>query len=89
MTKKIAISLPDDIAERVAQEDNASAFIADAIRRRMNADETKAALRDLGFALTDEGLAEAGAEFDALRATVTPELREKAAALRAEGMRRR
>jgi hypothetical protein len=83
MTKKIAISLPDDIAERVAQEDNASAYIADAIRRRMVSEKVRAALRGLGFELSPGGMAETRAELDAARASVTPELRAKAAALRA------
>jgi hypothetical protein len=89
MTKKIAISLPDDVAERVAQEENASAFIADAVRRRMASEEARRVLRGLGFELSDESMAAVQAEMDAARAGVTPELRSKAATLRSDWLRNR
>jgi len=89
MTKKIAISLPDDVAERVAQEENASAFIADAVRRRMASEEARRVLRGLGFELSDETMASVQAEMDAARAGVTPELRAKAATLRSDWLRNR
>jgi len=89
MTKKIAISLPDDVAERVAQEENASAFIADAVRRRMASEEARRVLRGLGFELSDEGMAETQKLMDAARAKVTPELLAKAAGLRDEWLRNR
>jgi CO dehydrogenase/acetyl-CoA synthase beta subunit len=86
MTKKIAISLPDDVADRVAREENASAFITDAIRVRMSSEKTQAILRGLGFELSAEDMAQAASESAAARAAATPELRAKAAALRAAGM---
>jgi hypothetical protein len=81
MTKKIAISLPDDVAERVAQEDNASAFIADAVRQRMRSEETRRVLRGAGFDLSPATIAETRRKVESIRATVTPELRAKAARL--------
>ncbi|MBQ0993727.1 hypothetical protein PSH03_006283 [Micromonospora sp. PSH03] len=81
MTKKIAISVPDDVAERLAEESNVSAFITDSVRQRMAGERTRRALRQVGFRLTDEGLAEAGRQLDEAQAKITPELRSKAAAL--------
>jgi hypothetical protein len=81
MTRKIAVSLPDDVADRVAQEDNASAFIAESVRRRMAGEQTRAVLHNLGFELTDESMAHARAELQAARDSVTPELRAQAAEL--------
>jgi hypothetical protein len=83
MTKKITVSLPDDVAERLAEEPNASAFVADAVRRRMGAEQMRRALQNLGFNITDEGLAEARREYDELMAKITPELRQEAAELAA------
>jgi glutamyl-tRNA reductase len=84
MTKKIAISVPDDVAERLAREPNVSAFIADAVRRRMSAERTREALAALGFNITDEDIARAHEERRQLMESVTPELRAKAAAVQAE-----
>ncbi|MFF0471324.1 hypothetical protein ACFYPX_28280 [Micromonospora zamorensis] len=89
MTKKIAISVPDDVAERLAEETNVSAFITDSVRQRMASERTRRALRQVGFRLTDEGLAEAGRKLDEAHAKITPELRSKAAALLAEASRGR
>jgi hypothetical protein len=84
MTKKIAISVPDDVAERLAREPNVSAYITDAVRRRMSAERTREALVALGFDITDEGIARAHEEHRRLMESVTPELRAKAAAVKAE-----
>jgi hypothetical protein len=84
MTKKLAVSLPDDVAERLAREPNVSAYVAEAVRRRMNGERVREILTGLGFEITDEGLADADAEMQRLRAGITPELRAKAAALYAQ-----
>lgn len=84
VTKKITISVPDDIAERLQEERNVSAFIADAVRVRMEAEHTRRVLTQLGFDLSDEGMAEARAKLEAARAQITPELVAKAAVLLAE-----
>jgi len=83
MTRKITISVPDDVAEQLDREPNASAYLTEAARRRMAADRTRQILVDAGFAITDEGLARERARIDALRASVTPELRRAAEELRA------
>lgn len=59
MTKKIAISVPDDVAERLSADDidNVSAYITEAVRRRMRSEELRAALISQGFNITDEGVA--------------------------------
>jgi hypothetical protein len=58
MTKKIAISIPDDVAERLAAGDidNVSAYVTEAVRRRIAVEHTRTALRDAGFAITDAGV---------------------------------
>jgi hypothetical protein len=84
MTKKIAISVPDDVAERLAREPNVSAYISDAVRRRMSAERTREALVALGFDITDEGIAQAHEEHRRLMESVTPELRAQAAAVKVE-----
>ncbi|MBU8856634.1 MULTISPECIES: hypothetical protein [unclassified Micromonospora] len=89
MTKKIAISVPDDVAERLAQEPNVSAFVTESVRQRMAGERTRRALRQVGFRLSDGGLADAGHALDEAQAKITPELRARAAALLSESSRGR
>ncbi|MEU5938606.1 hypothetical protein ABZ807_05360 [Micromonospora sp. NPDC047548] len=89
MTKKIAISVPDDVAERLAEEPNVSAFVTESIRRRMAGESTRRALEQVGFKITDEALEEAGRKLDQAHRAITPELRAKAAALLSEASRGR
>ncbi|WP_051799636.1 hypothetical protein [Catenuloplanes japonicus] len=84
MTKKLAISVPDDVAARLEQEPNVSAFITSAVRYRMAGERTRNALRGLGFQLDEEGIAAAGRQFDEMQQRITPELRSQAEALRDE-----
>ncbi|MEV5211917.1 hypothetical protein AB0K35_31030 [Micromonospora sp. NPDC053740] len=84
MTKKITISLPDDLADRLTDEPNASAYVAESLRRRVAGEKTREILRQVGFEITDEGVARVHAEMEQLRASITPELREQAAQLQAE-----
>ncbi|MFC7548855.1 hypothetical protein [Plantactinospora sp. GCM10030261] len=84
MTKKIAISIPDDVAERLEREPNVSAFITRAVRRQMAGEHTRQTLRQVGFRLSDADLAAAGRQLDEAQAKLTPELRAKAAALLSE-----
>ena len=60
MTKRITVSLPDDVAAYLEHEENASAAVADAVRARMERGKAIAAtLRAAGYNLTDEGIAAA------------------------------
>jgi len=81
MTKKIAISVPDDVAERLAKEPNVSAFVTEAVRRQMAGERTLMALRQAGFQITEAGLAEADRKLVDAQAKITPELRTEAASL--------
>ena len=65
MTRKLSISLPDDVAEHLDHIDNASAYIAEAIRVRRRSERTRAMLARHGIAVTDEGVATAGAKLRA------------------------
>lgn len=49
MTTKFTISLPDDLAEFVRSKENASGYIADAVRRQQAVDATRAALAAVGI----------------------------------------
>lgn len=54
MTRRITISLPDDVAayaERAGH--NTSGFIADVLRRRMRTDSLRARWAELGYVVTD------------------------------------
>jgi hypothetical protein len=84
MTRKIAISVPDDVAARLEREPNVSAFVAESVRIRMAAESVREAMTAAGFALTPQGRASAAAELDALHAGVTPELRREAAELKSQ-----
>lgn len=77
MTKKITVSLPDDVAARLKQEKNISAFVADAVRRRMSSEGMDALLARAGIVVTPEGKARARAKLAAARAANTPERREQ------------
>ncbi len=83
MTKKIAISVPDDVADRLAKEPNVSAFITESVRHRMSAERIRRSMTDAGITLTDEGIANAARKLEELQASITPELRVQAAELRA------
>ncbi|MCA2215131.1 ribbon-helix-helix domain-containing protein [Jidongwangia harbinensis] len=60
MTRRITVSLPDDVAEYLDKHPNSSAVVADAVRARMERGAAvAAALRAAGFNITDEGIAAA------------------------------
>ncbi|MEV5823712.1 hypothetical protein ABUL04_04890 [Micromonospora harpali] len=84
MTKKITISLPDELAARLAEESNVSAYVAEALRRRIAGERTREILRKSGFAVTEAGVARAHAEIEQLKAGITPELREQSAQLKTD-----
>jgi hypothetical protein len=60
MTRKVSISLPDDVAAHLDNVDNASAYIAEAIRLRRKNERTREMLARHGIAVTDEGVTAAG-----------------------------
>ncbi|HZN18187.1 MAG TPA: hypothetical protein VFB84_08395 [Micromonosporaceae bacterium] len=57
MTRRITISLPDDVAEYAERSgSNTSGFIADVLRRRMRTDSLRAQWAKLGYLVTDEDI---------------------------------
>jgi hypothetical protein len=74
MTKRITVSLPDDVAAYLEGKENASAAVTEALRGQMNrAAVTEAMLRAAGFNITEEGKARWRGKFPPL----TPEQREE------------
>ena len=60
MTRRITVSLPNDVAEYLDKHPNSSAIVTEAVRARMERGAAVAAtLRAAGFKLTDEGIAAA------------------------------
>ncbi|MFS8480206.1 MAG: hypothetical protein FWJ93_14845 [Micromonosporaceae bacterium] len=57
MSKRITVYLPEDVAARVEQEPNASAFVASAVRSVINREKTQRALDQAGIEVTAEGIA--------------------------------
>lgn len=66
--RKLSISLPGDVAARLDQEDNVSAFVADTIRARMRSEQVNALLRERGVVPTADGVARAAAARAAVEA---------------------
>ncbi|NUT37140.1 MAG: hypothetical protein HOV79_29130 [Hamadaea sp.] len=60
MTRKLSISLPDDVAEHLDTVDNASAYIADAIRLSRRTERTRDMLARHGIQISAEGVQAAG-----------------------------
>lgn len=77
MNKRITVSVPDDVAERLAAEENVSAYVTDAVRRTMRHETTRSMLEAAGFAITDEGLARARERLAGGRAAMTPDVLEQ------------
>ncbi|NYH40960.1 hypothetical protein HNR22_000687 [Micromonospora jinlongensis] len=80
--RKLSISVPPDVAERLERESNASAYITQAVRDRMRLDALDAELAHQGIPITEQGVAEARARRAAVEAEWSPErrsaLRERA-----------
>ncbi|MFY1696788.1 hypothetical protein O7623_21450 [Solwaraspora sp. WMMD791] len=64
--KKLSISVPQDVADTLAEQPNASAYVTEAVRGRMRLDALRAELAESGIEVTEAGLAAARAR----RATV-------------------
>jgi len=58
MTKRITISLPDDVAAFVeeAGADNVSAYVADVLRRRMRATHLREEMAERGIMITEDDI---------------------------------
>ncbi len=76
MTKKIAISIPDDVAERLAAGDieNVSAYVTEAVRRQIRIEQTRKLLAEAGIQVTPEGVDRCRRIFAERDARVRPEL---------------
>jgi len=59
MSKRITVYLPDDVADRVEESPNASAFITSAVRAAMRREETERALHEAGITVTPEEIGRA------------------------------
>ncbi|MEO3775559.1 hypothetical protein ABGB16_01660 [Micromonospora sp. B11E3] len=59
--RKLSISVPPDVAERLAREPNASAYLVDAARALMRREALAAELAHQGIEVTEEGVASARA----------------------------
>jgi hypothetical protein len=78
MTRKLAISVPDDVAERLDREPNVSAYVSEAVRRMIVSERVREGLAATGIEVTPERVAAAADELAALHASVTPQLRAAA-----------
>jgi metal-responsive CopG/Arc/MetJ family transcriptional regulator len=56
MTRRFSISLPDDVAAELDRVDNASAYIAEAIRLRRRHETTRQVLANAGYQVTEDGI---------------------------------
>ena len=78
MTKRITVSLPDDVAAFLERRENASATVADAVRGQMERGAAiAAALRAAGYKLTDEGIAAARGKLPPMTEEQKAEIRRR------------
>jgi len=78
MSKRVTVNVPDDVAERLELEPNASAFVTAAVRERMEREQTRRLLAEHGFpVITDEVIASARRRRLAVDAKLTRERREE------------
>jgi predicted transcriptional regulator len=73
MSKRVTVNLPDDVADRLGQEPNISAFVTDALRERMSRERTITLLAEHGFRVTEAGRARARERLAEARQRMTPE----------------
>ncbi|MEV6376896.1 hypothetical protein [Micromonospora musae] len=74
--RKLSISVPPDVAERLEQEPNASAYVTQAVRDRMRLEAMDAELAHTGIEITEQGVAEARARRAAVEAEWPAERRQ-------------
>lgn len=68
MTRKISISVPDDVADTLDGVPNASAYIAEAVRLRRRRDTTRGILKNAGYDIAPERVAAMRARVEHLEA---------------------
>jgi post-segregation antitoxin (ccd killing protein) len=74
MSKRVTVNVPDDVAERLGEVSNVSAYVTEAVRSEMAREETRRLLAEHGFPpISEEGLARARAKLDEVRSRMTPE----------------
>jgi hypothetical protein len=56
MTRKLSITVPDDVAEILDREANASAYVTESIRLRHQREDVRAFLARHGYEVTDAGI---------------------------------
>ena len=56
MTRKLSITVPDDVAEILDREENASAYITESVRMRQTREDVRTFLARHGYNVTDEGI---------------------------------
>lgn len=78
MSRRVTVNLPDDVAGRLDQEPNASAYVTAALRERMDRERTRALLAEDGFPpVTGEGITRARERRLAAGARMSPQRREE------------
>ncbi|MEJ3744097.1 hypothetical protein WEI85_12470 [Actinomycetes bacterium KLBMP 9797] len=84
MTKRVTVSLPDDVAAYLETFRNASAAVTQALRAQMNrGPTTEAMLRAIGFNITEEGKARVRASMPRFTAEQRAEIRRRRDLVRA------
>ncbi|GGM40144.1 hypothetical protein GCM10011608_26220 [Micromonospora sonchi] len=73
--RKLSISVPEDVAERLERESNTSAFLVNTVRARMRLENLTTMHEEFGITVTPEGVARARARRAAVEAEWTPERR--------------
>ncbi|MFE9194278.1 hypothetical protein ACFYL6_32200 [Micromonospora sp. NPDC007208] len=74
MSTEFVIELPDELADRLAEEPDISAFVTECVRKDMADERTLHTLRQAGFALSPARLEQAGRVLDRALELITPEL---------------
>jgi hypothetical protein len=78
MTKKLTISVPDDVAERLAQEEDVSDFVAQLVRAETPGEVVRRRHQEAGYHVPEERVDAAREERQRIEAAITPEFRAEA-----------
>jgi hypothetical protein len=74
MTVRIAVSLPDDVAERLAREPNVSRFVAEAVRQQIRRERSLELLARAGYRFDATDIEEGQRLITEHHGAVTPDL---------------